>query len=72
MAEFTEFLKSLFQGGNLALAGAALALIMAGIGSARGVGIVGEMSAGIVSEDPDKFVRTLILQASLARRVFTA
>ena len=63
MAEFTEFLKSLFQGGNLALAGAALALIMAGIGSARGVGIVGEMSAGIVSEDPDKFVRTLILQA---------
>ena len=32
MAEFTEFLKSLFQGGNLALAGAALALIMAGIG----------------------------------------
>ncbi len=63
MAEFTDFLRAIFQGGNLALAGAALALLMAGIGSARGVGIVGEMSAGVVSEDPSKFVRTLILQA---------
>lgn len=60
---FIEFLGDLFQGGNIALAGAAFALIMSGIGSARGVGLVGEMSAGIVTEDPTKFVRALILQA---------
>ncbi len=63
MAELVDLLKLIFQGGNIALFGAGLALIMAGIGSARGVGMVGEMAAGIVSEDPSKFVRTLILQA---------
>ena len=49
MAEFVDLLKLIFQGGNIALFGAGLALIMAGIGSARGVGMVGEMAAGIVS-----------------------
>lgn len=45
-----------------AMAGAALAALMAGIGSAKGVGIVSEASAAVVIEDPSKFARLLILQ----------
>jgi len=58
-----EFLSQVFSGGNIAILGAALALIFAGSGSARGVGIAGEAAAGVVAEDPTKFVRALILQA---------
>jgi V/A-type H+-transporting ATPase subunit K len=47
----------------LALFGAALAGGMAGIGSALGVGIAGESAAGVMTEDPDKFVKCLALQA---------
>lgn len=46
-----------------ALLGAALAVALAGIGSALGVGLVGESAAGVVTEDPDKFGQTLLLQA---------
>ena len=46
----------------LALAGAALAALLAGIGSARGVGRAGEASAGLVAEDPNKFGSALVLQ----------
>lgn len=46
----------------LALAGAALSALLAGIGSARGVGIAGETSAGVVAENPDLFGKTLVLQ----------
>ena len=46
----------------LALAGAALAALLAGIGSARGVGMAGEASAGLVAEDPNKFGSALLLQ----------
>ena len=46
-----------------AIFGAALAVLLAGIGSAISVGRVGQAAAGVVSEDPDKFGSTLILQA---------
>ncbi len=46
-----------------ALLGAALAVALAGIGSALGVGLVGESAAGVVTMDPDKFGQTLLLQA---------
>ena len=46
----------------LALAGAALASILAGIGSAVGVGMAGQAAAGVVTEDPAKFSKVLILQ----------
>ncbi len=46
----------------LALLGAALAALMAGIGSAIGVGMAGEAAAGVVTEDPQKFGKVLILQ----------
>jgi V/A-type H+-transporting ATPase subunit K len=43
--------------------GAALAATLAGIGSAKGVGMAGQASAGIVSENPELFGRALVLQA---------
>ncbi len=46
----------------LAITGAALATILAGIGSAIGVGLGGQAAAGVVSEDPSKFAKVLILQ----------
>ena len=63
MEAILQFLTSIFSGTNLALVGAALATFMAGIGSARGVGMVGEATAGLLSEDPEKFGKALILQA---------
>lgn len=45
-----------------ALTGAALAALMSGIGSAIGVGMAGEAAAGVVTEDPNKFGKVLILQ----------
>ena len=46
----------------LALAGAALAVLMSGIGSAIGVGMTGEAAAGVVTEEPSLFGKALILQ----------
>ena len=46
----------------LALLGAALATILAGMGSAWGVGMAGQAAAGVVAEDPDQFAKVLILQ----------
>jgi len=45
-----------------ALSGAILAALLAGIGSARGVGTAGEAAAGVTTEDPSKFSKVLILQ----------
>ncbi len=51
------------MGPALTLLGAALAALLPGIGSAKGVGAVGEVAAGVLSEDPAKFGKLLILQA---------
>jgi len=53
----------MLTGQLLALIGAGLAVFLAGIGSAIGVGIVGQAGAGVVSEDSDKFSQVLVLQA---------
>jgi len=45
-----------------AVLGAALAALCAGAGSAKGVGLAGEAGAGLVTEDPSKFGKVLILQ----------
>ena len=44
-----------------ALAGAVLAALMGGIGSAIGVGMTGQAAAGVVTEDPSQFCKVLIL-----------
>ena len=46
----------------LAVLGAALAVGLSGVGSAKGVGLVGEAGAGLLSEEPKMFSKVLILQ----------
>lgn len=49
--------------GNVyALLGAAIAVLLAGAGSAIGVGTAGQAAAGVVTEDPSKFAKVLIMQ----------
>lgn len=55
--------SSLFTGTTFAILGAALAVILAGMGSAKGVGMAGEAGTGILTEDPSKFGKVLLLQA---------
>lgn len=43
--------------------GVAVAVLFSGYGSARGVGIAGQAASGVVTEDPKKFSKTLILVA---------
>lgn len=52
------------QNGGVLLAalGVALATILPGIGSARGVGLVGEAASGLLTEEPEKFGKALILE----------
>ena len=42
--------------------GAALAVLLSGIGSARGVGIAGQAAAGLVIDEPEKFGKAMVLQ----------
>ena len=46
----------------LALLGAAIAVIGAGMGSSKGVGIAGETSAGVSTENPEVNSKLLVLQ----------
>lgn len=50
-------------GFTLAVFGGALAAILGGIGSAIGVGLAGQASSGVMSEDPGKFGSLLLLVA---------
>ena len=51
-----------FGGLAIALLGAGLAAVLAGIGSAKGTGIAGEAGTGLLTQDPSKFGKVLILQ----------
>ncbi len=46
-----------------AILGAAISAGLAGVGSALGVRKVGEVGSGLISEEPEKFGRVLLLQA---------
>ncbi len=46
----------------LALVGAAIAVIFAGMGSSKGVGVAGETSAGVATENPEVSSKLLVLQ----------
>jgi len=50
-------------GPALTLFSGAMAAVLPGIGSAIGVGRAGEVMAGVLTEDPSKFGKMLILQA---------
>ncbi|WP_040212209.1 V-type ATP synthase subunit K [Clostridium polynesiense] len=60
---FIEWLINNNGGLIFALLGAALATGLAGIGSAQGIGIVGEAASGLMTEEPEKFGKTFILVA---------
>ncbi|MBQ8140313.1 MAG: V-type ATP synthase subunit K [Clostridia bacterium] len=60
---FGELINLIFTGNNIAILGAVLAAVFAGMGSAKGVGLVGEAASGMLSEDPSMFGKALILQA---------
>lgn len=56
-----EFLFA-HSGLAIGLLGAGLAACLAGAGSGLGTGIAGEAGAGLVTEDPSKFGKVMILQ----------
>ena len=58
MAAFFE----MFGGLGLAFLGAALAVGLCCVGSAKGTGMVGEAATGVISEAPENFSKCLILQ----------
>ena len=51
-----------FGGLGLAFLGAALAVGLCCVGSAKGTGMVGEAASGVISEAPEHFSKCLILQ----------
>ena len=59
----SEMFAGLFSGTNLALLGVALAVALPCIGSAKGVGIVGEAATGLLSEQPNMFGKAFPLMA---------
>ncbi len=48
---------------TLAILGGAAAFLLAGTGSAVGVGLAGQAASGVMSEDPEKFGSLLLLVA---------
>lgn len=58
-----EMVKGLFSGTNLALLGVALAVALPCMGSAKGVGIVGEAATGLLSEQPNMFGKAFPMMA---------
>ena len=50
-----------FLGTGLALTGAALAVFMAGIGSAIGIGIAGRSAAGVLTDKPERYGQMFIM-----------
>lgn len=46
----------------IAILGGIIAAVLGGVGSAMGVGRVGQAAAGVVTEDPSKFGKVLILE----------
>lgn len=51
-----------FGGIGLAFLGAALAVGLSCVGSAKGTGMVGEAATGLLSENPEHFSKCMILQ----------
>ena len=56
-----EILNSI-GGMAIGLLGSGMAAVLCGIGSAKGTGIAGETGAGLLSEDPSKFGKVMLLQ----------
>ncbi|GAA0746139.1 V-type ATP synthase subunit K [Clostridium oceanicum] len=59
-----NFFSFFLENGGIVLIGlgAALATLLSGIGSARGIGIVGQSASGLLTEEPEKFGKALVLE----------
>jgi len=55
--------ENIFTGQFFAYLGAAVAFLVAGLGSSKGVGTAGQTGAGVLSEDPSKFGSVMVLEA---------
>lgn len=58
-------ISSVLQAGGgvfIAVLGMALSVFLPGIGSAKGVGLVGEAASGLLVAEPEKFGKSLVLQ----------
>jgi len=53
----------MITGLSIAILGAVLAVSLASIGSSIGVSIAGQVGSGILSEEPEKFISVLVLEA---------
>ena len=62
--EIIQFiLDEIFTGKNITLLGAALAVLLPGFGSAKAVNMVARATAGLISEEPGKYGKSMLLQA---------
>jgi len=61
MGAFEELVIN-YGGIPFTVAGAAAAVFLGGMGSARGCGLVGKAATGLITEEPEKFGQALILQ----------
>lgn len=57
-----QYLTENFGGFIFGALGVAMAVGLAGIGSAKGVGLAGEAVSGLLTEQPEKFGKALILE----------
>ena len=57
-----EWFTAVFTGQTLAFLGIFLAIAFCCLGSAKGIGMVGEAGAGLMTEDPSRFPQILILE----------
>ncbi|MFW5781861.1 MAG: V-type ATP synthase subunit K [Candidatus Muiribacteriaceae bacterium] len=63
MEETTNLMEAVDWGIFMTILGAAVSVVFAGIGSSVGVGLAGQAATGVISEEPEKFTKCLILQA---------
>ncbi|QIK57238.1 V-type ATP synthase subunit K [Erysipelothrix sp. HDW6A] len=58
------FFEFIYQNGGLVMAvfGMALVVIIPGMSSGKGVGMVGEATTGLMMDEPEKFGKSLLLQ----------
>ena len=59
-----DFMAILAENGGVVfgILGAALAVLLAGVGSAKGVQMAGEAAAGLVIDEPEKFGKAMVMQ----------
>ena len=58
-----KIIEETFTGNNLAILGAAIAVLLPGFGSARAVNSVARATAGLICEEPQKYGKSMLLQA---------